>query len=261
MKKMSEKRALGSMEKTNLGASVSFDLDETPEPKRRTRKKQDEILDDPDTVVDTGRYLYQLPKEQDPFVPQTVGIMQTANVGIGVSIALNNSGHPTAAMGWDPNLNGWDVSMDPNKEEIIHPPAVGAGRCLWKPAFDYFPKDGSAAAEGDTATTDADSFPNMYQATSPCSGTLNTAVTDAIGIASTKETDLIGDGSIRNLKADGLNSLRGERNEKYSLRIFGMRVSVGQQNEDMDRLATLRTYLGDATIRDVMDESIPPTGA
>ena len=40
-----------------------------------------------------------------------------------------------------------------------------------------------------------------------------------------------------------------------------MRVSVGQQNEDMDRLATLRTYLGDATIRDVMDESIPPTGA
>ena len=101
----------------------------------------------------------------------------------------------------------------------------------------------------------------MYQATSTCSGTLNTAVTDAIGIASTKETDLIGDGSIRNLKADGLNSLRGERNEKYSLRIFGMRVSVGQQNEDMDRLATLRTYLGDATIRDVMDKSIPPTGA
>jgi hypothetical protein len=220
-----------------------------------------EILDDPDTVVDTGRYLYQLPKEQDPFVPQTVGIMQTANVGIGVSIALNNSGHPTAAMGWDPNLNGWDVSMDPNKEEIIHPPAVGAGRCLWKPAFDYFPKDGSAAAEGDTATCTQTNFTNMYQATSTCSGTLNTAVTDAIGIASTKETDLIGDGSIRNLKADGLNALRGERNEKYSLRIFGMRVSVGQQNEDMDRLATLRTYLGDATIRDVMDESIPPTGA
>ena len=48
---MSEKRALGSMEKTNLGASVSFDLDEAPEPKRRTRKKENEIIDDPDDDI------------------------------------------------------------------------------------------------------------------------------------------------------------------------------------------------------------------
>ena len=101
----------------------------------------------------------------------------------------------------------------------------------------------------------------MYGSLSACSSALNTAVTDAVGIASTKETDLIGGNSIRNLKVDGLNALRGERNEKYSLRIWGMRVSIGQQNEDMDRLATLRTYLGDDTIRNVMDESIPPTGA
>ena len=39
------------MEKTNLGASVSFDLDETPEPKRRTRKKEDEINDIPDDEI------------------------------------------------------------------------------------------------------------------------------------------------------------------------------------------------------------------
>ena len=82
-----------------------------------------------------------------------------------------------------------------------------------------------------------------------------------MGVASTKETDLIGAGSVRNLKAAGLNALRGERNEKYSLRIWGMRVSIGQQNEDMDRLSTLRTYLGDDTIREVMDKEIGPTGA
>ena len=40
-----------------------------------------------------------------------------------------------------------------------------------------------------------------------------------------------------------------------------MRVSIGQQNEDMDRLSTLRNYLGDVTIRDVMDKEIGPTGA
>ena len=191
--------------------------------------------------------------------------MQTANVGIGVSIALNNSGHPTAAMGWDPNLNGWDVSEDPNREEIVYPPRVGSGVCYWKPAFDSYPRASSGSAtkavEGAEVTVEEDDLTSMYGSLSACSGALNTAVTDAVGIASTKETDLIGGGSIRNLKAAGLNALRGERNEKYSLRIWGMRVSIGQQNEDMDRLATLRTYLADDTIRNVMDQSIPPTGA
>tara|TARA_Y100001970_G_scaffold92734_1_gene116899 strand:+ start:7550 stop:9073 length:1524 start_codon:yes stop_codon:yes gene_type:complete len=224
-----------------------------------------EVIDDPDTVVNTGRYLYQINKEKDPFVPQTVGIMQTANLGIGVSIALDNSGYPTAAMGWDPNLNGWDVSMDPNREEIIYPPRVGSGVCYWPVGFSNFPRASSGSAtkaiEGATITVDEDDIGDMYGSLSACSSALNTAVTDAVGIASTKETDLIGGNSIRNLKVDGLNALRGERNEKYSLRIWGMRVSIGQQNEDMDRLATLRTYLGDDTIRNVMDKSIPPTGA
>ena len=224
-----------------------------------------EVLDDPDTVVNTGRYLYQVNKEKDPFVPQTVGLMQTANLGIGVSIALDNSGYPTAAIGWDPNLNGWDVSMDPNREEIIYPPRVGSGICYWKPGFDSYPKAsvGSAnkAVEGATLTVEEDDLTSVYGSLSACSSALNTAVTDAVGIASTKETDLIGGGSVRNLKEAGLNALRGERNEKYSLRIWGMRVAIGQQNEDMDRLSTLRNYLGDVTIRDVMDKEIGPTGA
>jgi len=223
-----------------------------------------EVLDDPDTLVNTGRYLYQVKKEKDPFIPQTVGLMQTANIGIGVSVALDNSGYPTASMGWDPNLNGWDVSMDPNREEIIYPPRVGSGKCFWRVGFDSYPiKDGVKAVEGATRTVTVEDglSSGLYGSLSACSGALNTAVTDAVGIASTKETDLIGGNSIRNLKAEGLNALRGERNEKYSLRIWGMRVSIGQQNEDMDRLATLRTYLADDTIRNVMDESIPPTGA
>jgi len=223
-----------------------------------------EILDDPATLVNTGRYQYQLSKDSNPFTPQIVGIMQTANIGIGVSISLDNSGHPTAAMGWDPTLNGWDISEDPNREEIVYPPKVGSGRCFWRVGFSNFPRAsvGSAtkAIEGAVITgiEEGSDLANMYGSLSACSGALNTAVTNAGVAASTAETDLIGGGSVRNLKADGLNALRGERNEKYSLRIFGMRVSVGQQNEEMDRLATLRTYLGDATIRETLDKPIPP---
>ena len=221
-----------------------------------------EILDDPDTMVNTGRYQYQLSKDTDPFTPQIVGIMQTANIGIGVSISLDNSGHPTAAMGWDPTLNGWDISMDPNRQEIVYPPKVGSGRCFWRVGFSNFPRASSGSATkavvGAGVTVTDSELSSMYGSLSACSGALNTAVTNAGVAASTAETDLIGGGSIRNLKADGLNALRGERNEKYSLRIFGMRVSVGQQNEEMDRLATLRTYLGDATIRETLDKPIPP---
>ena len=48
----------------------------------------------------------------NPFVPQTVGIMQTADIGIGVSIALDSSGKPKGAQGWNPDLNGQEIPMD-----------------------------------------------------------------------------------------------------------------------------------------------------
>lgn len=225
-----------------------------------------EVIDDPETVIDTGRYLYQLSKERDPFVPQTVGIMQTSNIGIGVSIALDNSGFPSAPMSWDPNLNGWDISMDPNIEEIVRPPKVGSGICYWKPGFDYYPVTSpsgtTAATEGATASPEDYEIDSMYKTFASqgvsCASATESAITDAIGIVTNPsgtgtEQLLIGASGDRSTKADGLNALRGERNDKYSLRIWGMRVSIGQQNEDMDRLSTLRSYLGDETLRSVID--------
>ena len=39
------------MEKSSFGTSVSFDLEETPEPKRRSRKDEDEIAEIPDDEI------------------------------------------------------------------------------------------------------------------------------------------------------------------------------------------------------------------
>ena len=50
-----------------------------------------------------------------------------------------------------------------------------------------------------------------------------------------------------------MNSLRAERNEDYSLPIWGMRVGIGAQNEIVDRLVTLQAHLDDLTIRNVID--------
>jgi hypothetical protein len=212
-----------------------------------------DVLDDPANFANSGREKYSLPKEADPFIPQTVGIMQTANIGAGVSIALDNSGYPTAAVPWNPTLNGY--SIEPSGVPIIRPPKVGSGKCFWKEGFTAYPvlSGGARAAENDTRTIESNVLGGAYANLSDCSAALETAITDAVGVSSTKETALVGDVSARTTKEDGLNALREERNEDYSLPIYGMRVGIGAQNEIVDRLHTLQQHLDDLTIRNVID--------
>ena len=215
-----------------------------------------EVLDDPANFANSGREKYSLPKDADPFIPQTVGIMQTANIGAGVSIALDNSGHPTAAVPWNPTLNGY--SIEPSGVPIIRPPKVGSGKCFWRVGFSAYPRAsvGSAAkaAEDATLTVEVDDIASLYGTLSSCSAALETAITDAVGVSSTKETALIAVNTTTNVtKEEGLNALREERNEDYSLPIYGMRVGIGAQNEIVDRLQTLQQHLDDLTIRNVID--------
>ena len=214
-----------------------------------------EVLDDPANFANSGREKYSLSKDADPFIPQTVGIMQTANIGAGVSIALDNSGYPTSAMPWNPTLNGY--SIQPSGVPIIRPPKVGSGKCFWRVGFSAYPRAsvGSAAkaAEDAEITIEIGDIANMYGTLSSCSAALESASTDAVGVSSTKETALVGDASARTTKEEGLNALREERNEDYSLPIFGMRVGIGAQNEIVDRLITLQQHLDNLTIRNVID--------
>ena len=215
-----------------------------------------DILDDPDNFANQGREKYSLVKDKDPFLPQTVGIMQTANIGAGVSIALDNSGYPTAAMAWNPQLNGY--SIEPSGTPIIRPPQVGSGVCYWRVGFDKFPRasvgSGTKASEGDTLAVDKDDLSGMYGDLSDCSAALETAITDAVGVSSTKETTLRGANDTTNpTKVEGLNALRAERNEHYSLPIWGMRVGIGAENEITTRLLALQAHLDDLTIRNIVD--------
>ena len=222
-----------------------------------------EVLDDPANFANSGREKYSLDKLADPYLPQTVGIMQTANIGMGVSIALDNSGFPSAAMAWDPNMEGYVVEYDSRGNELagpVEPPKVGSGVCYWKAGFTHFPRAsvGSAtkAVENATITVDASDIGNMYGSlTQGASCTaLDTAVTDAIGISSTKESTLSGSNDTSNpTLVEGVNALRTERNEDYSLPIWGFRVGIGAQNEIVDRLNTLQQHLDDLTIRNVID--------
>ena len=75
-----------------------------------------------------------------------------------------------------------------------------------------------------------------------------------MGIASALETSLRAVNLSTNAtKVDGLNALREERNDDYSLPIWGMRVGIGAENEIVDRLNALQAHLDDLTIRNVID--------
>ena len=222
-----------------------------------------EVLDDPANFANSGREKYSLDKLADPYLPQTVGIMQTANIGAGVSIALDNSGFPTASMAWDPNMEGYVVEYDSRGNELagpVEPPEVGSGVCYWKAGFTHFPKASAASAtkavENATITVDSSDIGSMYGSlTQGASCTvLDTAVTDAIGVSSTKETALRGSNDTSNpTLVEGVNALRAERNQDYSLPIWGFRVGIGAENEIVDRLQTLQAHLDDLTIRNVID--------
>ena len=218
-----------------------------------------DVIDDPDNFADSGREKYSVPKDKDPFLPQTVGIMQPSNIGIGVSVSLDNSGYPTAAMSWDPNLEGYVVEYDSRGRALagpVEPPKVGSGRCFWRAGFTNYPKTsgGGRAAEDATRTVEASDLNNMYGTLSACSSALEDALTDAVGIASTKETALVEVNTTTNAtKVEGLNALRAERNDHYSLPIWGFRAGIGAENETVDRLIILQQHLDKLTIRNIID--------
>ena len=218
------------------------------------------IIDDPDTLEDTGRRKYEVTFGTNPFDPETIGIATTGSIGIGVSIYSNSSGDPSASQSWDRMFEGIDPISGDDKEttgEEIQEPVVGAGRIFYSVGFTSAP----TAAGGSTPTAEnttltgitAAQLSTMYNLdlSSNCTAAIESAITDAIGVSSTKETALISDDGIVQLKLDASRGLRQERNE-YSLRIWGMRNCINEENNEMDRLESLRNYIGLGTIVDAL---------
>jgi len=224
------------------------------------------VIGDPANVVDTGREKYRFPNspdgttswQKDPYLMQDVGIMKTDTCGIGVSVALDNSGAPDGVQDWDPNLYGWVVDYDNRGRALagpVQPPNVGSGRCFWPVGFSSRPmKTGSTpAAEGDTKSVDdSDNWNALYE-TLPTCATQDATVNTLIGISSTKEQEIAGQANNRVNKARAVNGLRKERNE-LNIRIWSMRQGISKLNDEYEELVDLQSYIGITTVKDLLDE-------
>ena len=219
----------------------------------------------PINTGDQGRFRYQLRMGEnmdlwtDPFVPQTVGIMQTADLGIGISIALDSSGEPSGSQSWNAQLLGYEVPMDPNNLRVltkVEPPTVGADKSYWRVGFQTAPSTAGVPPvlinEGQTNGNVAISAVASWLTTlDACDTSLDNTINNAIGILTTKEDAFNDEDGKHKLMINAANGLRSERNE-ICKRIWGMRQSLGQVNDRITNLEGVDAYIKEQTIRNII---------
>jgi hypothetical protein len=199
------------------------------------------VVTDPDTFDQTkNRFKYRVPFTKNPFSPQTIGIMTTGTVGIGTFIEYDNSAKPSTTQSWKPELEGTERGGEKVKE-----PKVGAGRIYNIVGFTSAPSFlGVLQPEGATLSTTT--LTGLYtNITTSCTSAENT-LTNAITSRNTAETSLSAGSNCVQTKVDASNALRKERAE-YSLRIWGLRQSIGGESDRIDDYEALETYIGTAT--------------
>lgn len=211
------------------------------------------VIDDPDDFKE-GRKKYKIPFNRDPFNKQTISIASTGGIGVGKSVYLVQNGVFKREDSWD---TGDAFKVNRDGDQYIFEPEVGPGRTFFKVGFDHKPINinGSDADEGDERIYYGNVLANgtFYEELNSCPSSIVNDITDAIGISSDRETNLIDNNGIHQTLLTGSNALRSERN-LISLKIFGMRKILGNENEDIDTLSNLDDILKDPNILKVVDE-------
>lgn len=199
------------------------------------------VVTDPNTFDENNtRFKYRVKFTKNPFSPQTIGIMTSGTIGIGTYIEYDNSSKPSNTQSWKPEYEG--IEKDGQK---IKEPKVGAGRIYNIVGFTSEPTYlGTPQSEGTTITTSL--LTSLYTPISPPGGctAIQNRLTAAISARNTAESNLSGASNCIQTKVDAANALRTERNE-YSLKIWGLRQTIGAESDNVDQYEALETYIND----------------
>jgi len=191
-----------------------------------------------------------------PENPQTVGIMQTANLGIGGRIVLDNSGDPKGAQGWDPQLLNYEIPMDLSNPRVLTKvvePSVGADKSFWMVGFQTAPifQSNRVSAGDPTGSIDSNALGALLETLSACDTSVDTPINNAIGVLTTKEASFNDQDGRNKTLLDAANALREERNELCN-RIWGNRIGIGDLNKKITRYESLRGFINDEEVEEVI---------
>ena len=103
-----------------------------------------------------------------------------------------------------------------------------------------------------TINVDASSLASELTVIPDCSASVNTSISDAIAIVNTSETSFYSKDGLHKQMIDATNALRGERND-LCMRIWGNRTAIGDLNNKITRLESLRGFINMETIEDIVE--------
>jgi hypothetical protein len=188
---------------------------------------------------------YEIESEKDPYAPQTIGIMTTGDIGIGVSIKYDNSGNSSNVVSWNPNY------FD-EEEPTTFEPEVGAGIYYSLVGFSSYPitLSGERVAVGFVTTVNSSEIVGILSATSSCP-TQETNLTNAINALNTAKSDISSGISTLNYKIDVANTFREQRKEIQS-EIWGLAQQIASYRADIITYDKALNYLGVSTVTNVI---------
>ena len=165
----------------------------------------------------------------DPaYVPQTLKMMDSTNIGAGTSVAYDNSGEPNVIREWNPFMLGF---VDPNDwSSVVTRPEVGAGRSHYLVGFGSFPviSGSTAATLGQTKTVQAAALTDgsLYNNVSTSCATQQSNLVAKIAVRDNLESELVSGFSTFEARLDLSNSIRDDRNQ-INLHIWAYRQQIG----------------------------------
>jgi hypothetical protein len=209
------------------------------------------VFQSPAGIGTTAISYFRIPFTSNPFSPETLGIMNSSQYGIGKSVFYDNSGYNSNSQTWRPEFARPEINED---FPAVTEPGVGAGKIYYTVGFSDYPVNpfGGSVSEGDTLSIDTSLFGtiNLYQTASACP-IEETNLTNAISDANTAESNIqsgLGDFSY---KVDAVNALRDLRTD-IQLEIWGNRQAIGGLADDIDKYDTAIEYLGVTSITSLL---------
>jgi hypothetical protein len=194
---------------------------------------------------------------KSPSSPQTIGVLDTQTLGVGVSIAYSNAGGYPYAQTWYPDLEDLGDPDDPEIPPTLEP-NVGPGASYYKVGFAYYPVAFSGTATtvraslGFTTTVTAAQLSGITTTLGSTCPTQDSAITSALSALSGIQTSFNNDLNNLNLKLSAANALRRER-ESIQLSIWNSRQELANNNIDLINIDETLSYLGISTITNILE--------
>ena len=202
---------------------------------------------DPSTISDE----LAVSTEDNPYIPQVIGIMGVEDYNKGVKIEYDNSGISSATQEWNRFMEGFpDPDQLPEIVEVEEP-KVGADKIYYPIGFGEKPIIGGSddAEEGDTMTLTMDDFSTSPYAALPACN--DTALNNAISARNTAEAALSGDNDFPK-KIELVNKVRDKRNET-NIAIWAYRSHIGDSDSKVTGNDDFMNTVNTSPYKDLMN--------